>query len=82
MFIDICKNIEIMLSDKETEALETVIEVLQNIQTEAFFMDEDTMQSGKNQLTHEDFDSVLNVLHLIKDENRWYLEEQKGMVKL
>lgn len=74
MFIDICKNIEIMLSDKETEALETVIEVLQNIQTEAFSMDEDTMQSGKNQLTSEDFDSVLNVLHLIKDENRWYLE--------
>ena len=75
MFIDICKNIEIMLSDKETEALETVIEVLQNIQTEAFCMDEDTMQSGKNQLTHEDFDSALDVLHLIKDENRWYLEE-------
>ena len=74
MFIDICKNIEIMLSDKETEALETVIEVLQNIQTEAFCMDEDTMQSGENQLTPEDFDSVLNVLHLIKDENRWYLE--------
>ena len=74
MFIDICKNIEIMLSDKETEALETVIEVLQNIQTEAFCMDEDTMQSGKNQLMPEDFDSVLNVLHLIKDENRWYLE--------
>lgn len=74
MFIDICKNIEIMLSDKETEALEIVIEVLQNIQTEAFSMDEDTMQSGKNQLTPEDFDSVLNVLHLIKDENRWYLE--------
>ena len=74
MFIDICKNIEIMLSDKETEALETVIEVLQNIQTEAFCMDEDTMQSGKNQLTLEDFDSVLNVLHLIKNENRWYLE--------
>ena len=74
MFIDICKNIEIMLSDKETEALETVIEVLQNIQTEAFCMDEDTMQSGKNILTQEDFDSVLNALHLIKDENRWYLE--------
>ena len=74
MFIDICKNIEIMLSDKETEALETVIEVLQNIQTEAFCMDEYTMQSRKNQLTPEDFDSVLNVLHLIKDENRWYLE--------
>ena len=82
MFIDICKNIEIMLSDKETEALETVIEVLQNIQTEAFFMGENTMQSGKNELTSKDFDSVLNVLHLIKDENRWYLEEQKGMVKL
>ena len=75
MFIDICKNIEIMLSDKETEALETVIEVLQNIQTEAFFMGENTMQSGKNELTSKDFDSVLNVLHLIKDENRWYLEE-------
>ena len=74
MFIDICKNIEIMLSDKETEALETVIEVLQNIQTEAFCMDEDTMQSGKNQLTQEDFDSILNALHLIKNENRWYLE--------
>ena len=74
MFIDICKNIEIILSDKETEALETVIEVLQNIQTEAFCMDEDTMQSEKNTLTDEDFDSVLNVLHLIKDENRWYLE--------
>ena len=74
MFIDICKNIEIMLSDKETEALETLIEVLQNIQTEAFCMDEDTMQSGKNRLTPEDFDSVLNVLHLIKNENRWYLE--------
>ena len=74
MFIDICKNIEIMLSDKETEALEIVIEILQNIQTEAFCMDGDTMQSGKNQLTPEDFDSVLNVLHLIKDENRWYLE--------
>ena len=74
MFIDICKNIEIMLSDKETEALETVIEVLQNIQTEAFRMDEDTMQSGKNKLTYEDFDSVLKVLLLIKDENRWYLE--------
>ena len=74
MFIDICKNIEIMLSDKETEALETVIEVLQNIQTEAFCMNEDTMQSGKKQLTPEDFDSVLNVLHLIKNENRWYLE--------
>ena len=74
MFIDICKNIEIMLSDKETEALETVIEVLQNIQTEAFCMDEDTMQSGKNILTQEDFDSVLNALRLIKDESRWYLE--------
>ena len=74
MFIDICKNIEIMLSDKETEALETVIEVLQNIQTEAFCMDEDTMKSGKNQLTPEDFDLILNALHLIKDENRWYLE--------
>ena len=74
MFIDICKNIEIILSDKETEALETVIEVLQNIQTEAFCMDEDTMQSEKNTLTDEDFDSVLKVLHLIKDENRWYLE--------
>ena len=74
MFIDICKNIEIMLSDKETEALETVIEILQNIQTEAFWMDGDTMQSGKKQLTPEDFDSVLNVLHLIKNENRWYLE--------
>ncbi len=82
MFIDICKNIEIMLSDKETEALETVIEVLQNIQTEAFFMGENTMQSGKNELTSKDFESVLNILHLIKDENRWYLEEQKGMVKL
>ena len=74
MFIDICKNIEIMLSDKETEALETVIEVLQKIQTEAFSMDEDTMQSGTNKLTGEDFESVLDVLHLIKDENRWYLE--------
>lgn len=74
MFIDICKNIEIMLSDKEIEALEIVIEVLQNIQTEAFCMDEDTMKSGKNQLTPEDFDSVLNALHLIKNENRWYLE--------
>ena len=74
MFIDICKNIEIMLSDKETEALETVIGVLQNIQTEAFSMDEDTMQSGKNQLTPEDFDLILNALHLIKDESRWYLE--------
>ena len=74
MFIDICKNIEIMLSDKETEALETVIEVLQNIQTEACCMDGDTMKSGKKQLTPEDFDSVLNVLHLIKNENRWYLE--------
>ena len=74
MFIDICKNIEIMLSDKEIEALETVIEVLQNIQTEAFCMDEDTMQSGKNTLTPEDFDLILNALHLIKDENRWYLE--------
>ena len=74
MFIDICKNIEIMLSDKETEALETVIEVLQNIQTEAFSMNEDTMQSGKNILTQEDFDSILNALHLIKNENRWYLE--------
>lgn len=74
MFIDICKNIEIMLSDKETEALEIVIEVLQNIQAEAFCMDEDTMQSGKNQLTSEDFDSILNALHLIKNENRWYLE--------
>ena len=74
MFIDICKNMEIMLSDKETEALETVMEVLQNIQTEAFFMDEDAMQSGKNQLTPEDFESVLNVLYLIKNENRLYLE--------
>ena len=74
MFIDICKNIEIMLSDKETEALEIVIEVLQNIQTKAFCMDGDSMQSGKNKLTHENFDSVLNVLHLIKNENRWYLE--------
>ena len=74
MFIDICKNIEIMLSNKETEALETVIEVLQKIQTEAFCMDEDTMQSGKNILTPEDFDLILNALHLIKDENRWYLE--------
>ena len=74
MFIDICKNMEIMLSDKETEALETVIEVLQNIQTEAFCMDEDTMQSGKKTLTDEDFESVLNVLYLIKNENRWYLE--------
>ena len=74
MFIDICKNIEIMLSNKETEALEIVIEVLQNIQTEAFCMDEDTMQSGKNTLTDEDFESVLNVLYLIKNENRWYLE--------
>ena len=74
MFIDICKNIEIMLSDKETEALETVIEVLENIQTEAFCMDEDIMQSGKNKLTNEDFESVLNVLHLIKNENRWYVE--------
>ena len=74
MFIDICKNIEIMLSDKETEALETAIEVLQNIQTEAFCMDEDIMQSGKNKLTNEDFESVLNVLHLIKNENRWYVE--------
>ena len=75
MFIDICKNIEIMLSDKETEALETVIEVLQNIQSEAFFMGENTMQSGKNELTSKDFESVLNTLNLIKDENRWYLEE-------
>ena len=74
MFIEICKNIEIMLSNKETEALETVIEVLQNIQTEAFCMDEDAMQSGKNKLTNEDFESVLNVLHLIKNENRWYVE--------
>lgn len=74
MFIDICKNIEIMLSDKETEALETVIEVLQNIQAEAFCMDEDTMQSGKNRLTDEDFDLILDALHLIKNENRWYLE--------
>ena len=74
MFIEICKNIEIMLSGKETEALETVIEVLQNIQTEAFCMDEDIMQSGKNKLTNEDFESVLNVLHLIKNENRWYVE--------
>ena len=74
MFIDICKNIEIMLSDKETEALETVIEVLQNIQIEAFCMDEDTMQSGKNRLTDEDFDLILDALHLIKNENRWYLE--------
>ena len=74
MFIDICKNIEIILSDKETEALETVIEVLQNIQTEAFCMDEDTMQWGKNQLTHEDLDQALNCLPLIKNENRWYLE--------
>ena len=82
MFIDICKNIEIMLSDKETEALETVIEVLQNIQTEAFCMDENTMQSGKNKLTHEDFELALDTLNLIKDEYRWYLEEQTGMVKL
>ena len=82
MFIDICKNIEIMLSDKETEALETVIEVLQNIQTEAFFGNETVMQSGKNKLTHEDFELALDTLNLIKDENRWYLEEQKGMVKL
>ena len=74
MFIDICKNIEIMLSNKETEALEIVIEVLQNIQTEAFCMDEDTMQSGKNRLTDEDFDLILDALHLIKNENRWYLE--------
>ena len=74
MFIDICKNIEIMLSDKETEALETVIEVLQNIQTEAFCGNETVMQSGKNRLTDEDFDLILNALHLIKDENRWYLE--------
>ena len=74
MFIDICKNIEIMLSDKETEALETVIEVLQNIQTEGFCIYEDTMQSGKNTLTDEDFESVLNVLYLIKNENHWYLE--------
>lgn len=82
MFIDICKNIEIMLSDKETEALETVIEVLQNIQTEAFCGNETVMQSGKNKLTHEDFELALNTLNLIKDENCWYLEEQKGMVKL
>lgn len=81
MFIDICKNIEIMLSDKETEALETVIEVLQNIQTEAFFMDENTMQSGQNKLTNEDFELALDTLNLIKDEYRWYLEEQKGMIK-
>lgn len=81
MFIDTCKTIEIMLSDKETEALETVIEVLQNIQTEAFCGDENTMQSGQNKLVYEDFELALDTLNLIKEENRWYLEEQKGLVK-
>ena len=79
MFIDICKNIEIMLSDKETEALETVIEVLQNIQTEAFCGDEETMESGRNKLVYEDFEIAIDVLNLIKEVNRWYLEEQKGV---
>lgn len=74
MFIDTCKTIEIMLSDKETEALETVIEVLQNIQTEAFCGDENTMQSGQNKLVYEDFELALDTLNLIKEESRWYLE--------
>lgn len=81
MFIDTCKTIEIMLSDKETEALETVIEVLQNIQTEAFCGDENTMQSGQNKLVYEDFELAFDTLNLIKEENRWYLEEKKEMVK-
>ena len=82
MFIDTRKTIEIMLSDKETEALETAIEVLQNIQMEAFCGNETVMLSGGNKLTHEDFELALDTLNLIKDEYRWYLEEQKGMVKL
>lgn len=76
MFIDTRKIMEIMLSDKETKALETVIEVLQNIKTEAFCMEEDAMLSGKNKLTHEDFEVALDTLNLIKDENRWFLEEE------
>lgn len=75
MFIDTCKIIEIMLSDKETEALETAIEVLQNIQMEAFCGNETVMQSGQNKMTYEDFELALDTLNLIKEENRWYLEE-------
>ena len=74
MFIDTRKTIEIMLSDKETKALETAIEVLQKIQGVAFYEFEIAMQSGGNKLTHEDFELALDTLNLIKDENRWYLE--------
>lgn len=74
MFIDTYKTVEIMLSDKETEALETVIDVLQKIQGVAFYEFENAMQSGENKLTHEDFELALDTLNLIKEENRWYLE--------
>lgn len=74
MFIDTRKTVEIMLSDKETKALETAIEVLQKIQGVAFYEFEIAMLSGGNKLTHEDFELALDTLNLIKDENRWYLE--------
>ena len=68
MFIDTCKIIEIVLSDKETEALKTTIEVLQNIQMGVFCEDEEFMESGENKLTHEDFEFALDTLNLIKEE--------------
>lgn len=74
MFIDTYKTIEIALSDKETEAIETVIDVLEKIQGVAFYEFENTMESGENRLTHEDFEFALDTLNLIKEENRWYLE--------
>lgn len=75
MFIDTCKTIEIMLSNKEVEALETAIEVLKNIQLGVFCGNEEVMQSGQNKLVYEDFELALDTLTLIKEENRWYLEE-------
>lgn len=75
MFIDTYKTTEIMLSNKEVEALETAIEVLKNIQLGVFFGNEEVMQSEQNKLVFEDFEHALDTLKLIKEESRWYLEE-------
>lgn len=75
MFVDTYKTVEIMLSYKESEALKIAIEVLEKVQAVAFYEVENAMQSGENKLTHEDFEIAIDILNLIKEENRWYLEE-------
>lgn len=75
MFVDTYKTVEIMLSYKETEALKIAIEVLEKVHAVAFYEVENAMQSGENKLSHEDFELAIDILNLIKEESRWYLEE-------